>query len=98
MLDDYFPAKLNLPLFSKSAGCDLWVLLLEKAYAKIYRNYKNIEAGFTIDALRDLTGAPGMFFSHTNQEPMDIWNILKKNYEKDYLITAGSQHEATKPN
>jgi calpain-15 len=38
----------------------LWVLLLEKAYAKKYGAYDKIEAGFTNEALRDLTGAPGV--------------------------------------
>lgn len=48
VLDDNFPCSQNGgPIFSKSHGNELWVLLLEKAYAKIYGNYEKIEAGLT---------------------------------------------------
>lgn len=41
MLDDYFPCSdaENGPCFSNSNGNELWVLLLEKAYAKSYGCY-----------------------------------------------------------
>ena len=35
-----------MPLFSSSNGYEIWVLLLEKAWAKIYGSYENVEAGF----------------------------------------------------
>jgi len=40
----------------------LWVLFLEKAYAKLYQAYDKIEAGLAGNALRDLTGAPYEYF------------------------------------
>lgn len=47
------------PIFSKvSPGNDLWVLLLEKAMAKIHGSYFNLIGGSTKDALIDLTGCP----------------------------------------
>jgi Calpain family cysteine protease len=33
-----------------------WVLLLEKAWAKVFGSYETIDAGFTQDALFALTG------------------------------------------
>lgn len=33
-------------------------MLLEKAYAKVFKNYQNIENGLTGIALNALTGAP----------------------------------------
>jgi len=33
-------------------------MLLEKAWAKTYLSYDNIEAGLTRECLHDLTGAP----------------------------------------
>ena len=45
------------PAFSRSNGPELWVLLLEKAYAKMHGDYFTIEGGDPAIALRDLTGA-----------------------------------------
>lgn len=36
----------------------MWVILLEKAYAKAYGSYWEIVGGDPVHALRDLTGAP----------------------------------------
>ena len=42
-LDEYIPVQENVPAFSKSKENDsLWVTLLEKAWAKLYGNYKKI--------------------------------------------------------
>ena len=35
----------------------MWVMLLEKAYAKLHRSYENLKTGFVDYALRDLTGS-----------------------------------------
>lgn len=47
MLDEFFPCRKEdlLPAFSSANGQELWVLLLEKCYAKIYGSYDKIEAG-----------------------------------------------------
>jgi len=75
-LDDYFPcvSKYSGPAFSKANGNELWVLLLEKAYAKIYGSYANIESGLCLNALRDLTGAPGEYFETDNVN--NTWKFL----------------------
>ena len=44
--------------FSKTDENELWVILLEKAYAKAYGSYWEIVGGDPVHALRDLTGAP----------------------------------------
>ena len=44
------------PKFSQPNGNELWVMLLEKAFAKLCGSYKNLEAGSTIWALRAMTG------------------------------------------
>lgn len=45
-MDDYLPYMYDLPAFSNTANGELWVVLLEKAWAKVYTSYKRIEAGF----------------------------------------------------
>ena len=62
IMDEYFPAYFNGAnydlAFSKTEQRELWVILLEKAYAKAYGSYWEIVGGDPVHALRDLTGAP----------------------------------------
>ena len=45
-IDDYFPCyQNNTPIFSKNHGKELWVLIMEKAWAKLHGSYKRIEWG-----------------------------------------------------
>ena len=46
------------PIFSKSNGNELWVLIMEKCYAKIFGCFEDIESGWPEKAIHDLTGAP----------------------------------------
>ena len=58
-IDDYFPCyPEGEPLFAKCHGNELWVLLLEKAYAKLHGNYYLLKGGYANEALLDLTGCP----------------------------------------
>ena len=51
-VDDFFPCyPLGNPLFSKAQGNELWVMLLEKAYAKIHGNYFSLRGGYSYEAL-----------------------------------------------
>ena len=45
IIDDYFPCRNNQPIFSKSLDNELWVLILEKAWAKLHGNYCQIDGG-----------------------------------------------------
>lgn len=67
-LDDYFPCNpaTRLPRFSRANGAELWVLLLEKALAKVNGGYFRLRAGLTVEGLMDITGLPTfmMQFKH----------------------------------
>ena len=73
IVDDYFPydPKLKGPAFSRAKGNELWVLLLEKAWAKLNGNYENTISGLVHDALAFLLPAPCEFLDHNYEE--DIW-------------------------
>lgn len=59
IIDDFFPCSgRSGPCFTKANGNELWVMILEKVWAKIHHSYGNIEAGLTRECLHDLTGAP----------------------------------------
>lgn len=89
LVDDYFPClgPSAGPAFSKSNGSEMWVLLLEKAWAKLHSCYEKIELGLTKDVLRDLTGAPCMVF--TTEDP-NAWEKLLDAESKKYLLTASA--------
>jgi len=57
-VDDRIPCLKGVPAFTKANANELWVLILEKAWAKLFKSYAKIETGFSRIALRDLTGAP----------------------------------------
>jgi len=52
----------------------LWVLLLEKAWAKVNTCYEATITGYASEAFRFLTGAPVEFLNHEYVE--DIWDKL----------------------
>lgn len=64
IVDDNFPflKSKNQLLFSKSDKNELWLMLLEKVYAKMYGSYENTHNGNFLDALFDLTGINHEFF------------------------------------
>jgi len=58
VMDDFIPVYKDKPAFSNTKGVELWVVLLEKAWAKVHGSYERIEAGQAHLTMRDLTGAP----------------------------------------
>jgi len=58
-VDDCFPvdASSSSPLFTKPNGNELWVMVLEKAFAKFMGSYASLEGGHTVFALQTMTGA-----------------------------------------
>ena len=60
-IDDYIPCfPAAGPIFSRNNGDELWVLLVEKAYAKLYGGYTSLRGGHEFQSLEDLTGLPSM--------------------------------------
>jgi hypothetical protein len=66
-VDDYIPysEKSKKPAFSRSKENELWVMLLEKAWAKVSGNYENSIKGLCCESFRALTGAPVEYLDHS---------------------------------
>ena len=91
-VDDYFPCfPSSGPIFSRSNGNELWVLLLEKAYAKLHGSYDLIKAGFCYEALIDLTGAPCKSFRLDDSG--ELWSELLRFDLENYIMTASTPGE-----
>ena len=104
ILDDFFPVfdTNNRPAFSCSKNNSLWMMLLEKAWAKIHSGYLNISCGFTGEALRDFTGAPTQtnFFKDQNfkidkilnERNQTNWNLLMEGFRKKFIMCTSSKN------
>jgi len=67
-VDDYFPCyPEGEPIFARCHGNELWVMLLEKAYAKLHGNFYLLRGGFVNEALLDLTGCPSISYELTDE-------------------------------
>jgi calpain-15 len=67
-VDDYFPCyKDTGPIFCQSKSNELWVMVLEKVWAKAFGSYNLIIAGHPATVLRSLTGGVTWSIS-TNDE------------------------------
>ena len=57
IVDDRLPTKAGKPIFGSCSQLnELWVPLIEKAYAKLHGCYEALISGFIDDALTELTG------------------------------------------
>ena len=98
-VDDRFPCSHSSPyepLFTKPKGKELWTMLLEKAWAKMFKSYANIEAGTIEEALEHLTGAPSFRFQTEKQSDDEIWSTLKQADLKKFIVGASSYGDVEK--
>lgn len=99
-IDDYIPCiPGGQPIFSKAHGDELWVLLLEKAYAKLHGNYKLLSGGFANEGMQDLTGAPtiSFIFEEDSVKQMfdngSLWKLLSHYDSEGYIMSASTSGE-----
>ena len=96
VVDDYFPCiPMSTPLVTTSQMNELWILILEKALAKVYDCYYNLTCMNIADFFLTLTGCPSFSYNLENlqsEEKKDIFNKIKNFVvEKKYLVVAISK-------
>ena len=54
------------------------MLLLEKAWAKLFKNYENIESGITREVFHAITGAPTEYYFNNNNDlsEAETWQLV----------------------
>ncbi|KAL5976765.1 Calpain-type cysteine protease dek1 [Asimina triloba] len=98
VVDDWIPCESpGKPAFATSRKKnELWVSILEKAYAKLHGSYEALEGGLVQDALVDLTGGAGEEIDmRSAQAQIDLasgrlWSQLLRFKQEGFLLGAGS--------
>ncbi|KAL6506586.1 Calpain-type cysteine protease dek1 [Orobanche gracilis] len=98
VVDDWIPCESpGKPAFATSKqGNELWVSILEKAYAKLHGSYEALEGGLVQDALVDLTGGAGEEIDmRSAQSQIDLasgrlWSQILRFKQEGFLLGAGS--------
>ena len=101
-IDDYLPytgKKFRKFAFASSGGKELWVALLEKAWAKINGNYAKIGCGGSPTEVFDV-----LTEAYTEQVPINpyykdyLWETMINAENKGYIMTAGTSADITNLN
>ncbi len=88
-LDDFFPycPRKQDFAFCKTKQKEIWVMLLEKAYAKVYGGYDNINGGTIDEALHELTGAPTKFHMIKNKRlSEEDWQVITDAERRGFVM------------
>jgi hypothetical protein len=99
-VDDYIPChNKGGPMFCRATGDELWVLLLEKAYAKLHGNYVQLRAGFVSHGMADLTGCPTRDYKFPKEKQDysaikafadDLWEKVTYADSRGWIMCAGT--------
>lgn len=98
VVDDYFAfdPKANNWSFAGSKSKELWVMILEKAWAKVHGNFTIIDGGDGRESLGALTGAPVEKLDHESfRNPLDLWKeILNCDRQNFVMCTGGVKNQS----
>lgn len=84
IVDDHLPTRNGDCAFAKTKDGELWVSLLEKAWAKVHHCYTIMEGGFTLTASLHLQGVPGYEWEHSDYT--DSRNSIIKFWNNLFLV------------
>lgn len=96
-VDDYFPFKKGTDefAFSRTNGSEIWVILLEKAWAKVNGGYSNISTGSVSDPLQALTGFPVQTIDLSMLKRDDLWTQVVQADLSDKIMCTETRDEDT---
>jgi Calpain family cysteine protease len=79
--------------FTTSSNNDIWVQLLEKAWAKSNGGYDKTVFGLSSEVLRAITGAPVFTFGHESMRPDELWKQLNAGIKSGYTMLCSLEEE-----
>ena len=93
LVDDYFPCYgiwgKNFA-FSSTNGNELWVILLEKAWAKLNGSYAKAIGGEPHEIFEVITNAYSRKIKVKNISEDDLWQALQEAMDNNFIMTAGT--------
>ena len=92
IVDDYLPIKINNKkiCFSQSRKKEIWICIIEKAWAKINGGYTNIIRGWMHHALQAFTGFHSEVFKHKVINSDDLWTKIIEAKNNNFIITCST--------
>ncbi|XP_049817199.1 calpain-9-like isoform X2 [Aethina tumida] len=94
VIDDRLPTfKGRLVHLHSSNNTHFWPALLEKAYAKFYGCYENLQQGSITRALQDITGGIVQSFVLTHQDRFITFQVLNSAVPRSSLLIATINQE-----
>ena len=103
LVDDIFPILQDHKWTNENRGIatahskevnEIWVSVIEKAFAKYYGSYAAIERGFVHQALEDMTGCEGesLNLASYSRGPRKraLWHTMLRYRENGYILGAGT--------
>lgn len=99
IVDEYFPAFTHPKdrslrfAFTYTKNKEIWVLAIEKAYAKAYGSYYDICGGCPFWTLRELTGAPFEVVDDFRDEGV-VWKKVLEAVANNFVLAASSAQGA----
>ena len=99
LVDDYFPyigSTFKQFAFASSQGNELWVSILEKAWAKVNGCYAKIGCGGSPHEVFDvLTEAYSEQVSVNKNKADEIWKKMVESQKKGFVMTAGTSGDVS---
>ena len=103
LVDDYLPTKNGHLCFGHSSPSNdgkhqLWVSLLEKAWAKLNGNYDRIIMGTVDMGFIHLCGVPSIDYKHQlfRNRKDHFWNQLVLAFNKKHIVVSGTNDDKLK--
>ena len=98
IIDDYLPVykETKKPCFAKPNGKELWVMLLEKAWAKINGGYINTIGGLVHEPFEVLTGFGSRVYNLSDKDEnskMEILEEMKEADQSNCFISCGTKDD-----
>lgn len=97
VVDDFIPVNAkNQPLFAKaSGGKEIWVIILEKCWAKLHKSYAAISGGLPHEVLHAFSGAPTFYNSMPvkREQQDELFKVILEADKNEALLCCGTKSD-----